>query len=260
MQADIKEKVVTHIKNSPLLTEEDFQLLHISFTNNSSQQLQSKILQTNKNSTMFYVLLSSIGTAFISAGLMLSPLLLLAVAIVAMFVILLARVVRSRNLSEMTESFNDLASYTTHFDTLLSLLSQSIRVIQETEILAQGFSRPSQTVPISRMERQSSKLQCMSLRKRVFGLCQSGVLVARGMTEILCVCYPLTEELDERHGYLAFRPLSNLHQFMSKEEECDEVLCLKLESLKVHTSTNIKPMYARKHSHLQRYTHSPGCL
>lgn len=109
--------------------------------------------------------------------------------------------------------------------------------------------RPTQSVPISKLELQgSAPFQCPLLRKKVFSVCQDGVRLLRQATQKLCTDFITSDEFDGRHGYLAFRKLDSLHQFMSDdgwrsegkqlpEGEVGEAPSFQsLESLKVCTS------------------------
>ena len=80
--------------------------------------------------------------------------------------------------------------------------------------------RPSGAVPISKLELQgSTDLQCPLLRKKLFSVCQDGVCSLRRVTQHLCTKFTTKEEFDSRDGYLAFRELATLHQFMRGEGE-----------------------------------------
>ena len=70
-------------------------------------------------------------------------------------------------------------------------------------------------MPITKLELQgSTELQCPLLRKKLFGVCQNGVCSLRKVTQQLCTEFTTKEEFDSHDGYLAFRQLNTLHQFM----------------------------------------------
>lgn len=89
------------------------------------------------------------------------------------------------------------------------------------------MSRPTiQGVPVSRIERRSRSYQCVQLRERIYQTCNDGIQLIRGITHVLVETYQLNMELDDRHSYLAYRDLIDLH---SNEDENNT---LSLESLK----------------------------
>ena len=94
-------------------------------------------------------------------------------------------------------------------------------------ILCAYMSRPTiRGVPVSRIERHNRSYQCVQLRERIYQTCNDGIKLIRGITHVLVEKYQLNVELDNRHSYLAYRNLTDLH---SNEDENNN---LSLESLK----------------------------
>ena len=74
-------------------------------------------------------------------------------------------------------------------------------------------------MPIAKLETIDSPYYCPLLRKQLFKVCQDGVCSLRRATCQLCTRFTSCEEFDRRGGYLAFRGLATLHQFMEDEGE-----------------------------------------
>ncbi|ESO95701.1 hypothetical protein LOTGIDRAFT_231921 [Lottia gigantea] len=92
---------------------------------------------------------------------------------------------------------------------VLHLTRQSLRLIQETELVARGFTLVSQRVAVSGLEQQSSSKLCTELRKTTFYTARSGLLTFREATLKLLELHPLIPEVDSVCNYLASVPLSD---------------------------------------------------
>ncbi|KAK6175323.1 hypothetical protein SNE40_013811 [Patella caerulea] len=95
---------------------------------------------------------------------------------------------------------------------VLTLTRQSLRLVQEKELVARGFTLVSQRVAVSGIEQtastNSSKL-CSELRKNNFHVARSGMLIFREATLKLLELHPLIPEVDSVSNYLASVPLSD---------------------------------------------------
>ncbi|XP_048239138.1 vezatin-like isoform X2 [Haliotis rufescens] len=99
--------------------------------------------------------------------------------------------------------------FTRCLDTFLSLLTvtrKSLRLIQETELVARGFTLVSQKTAVSQLDRKPSaatRRQCPQLRKCLFATSRAATLVLRQTTLKLIHRHPLIPEIDSISHYLA---------------------------------------------------------
>ncbi|KAL3852352.1 hypothetical protein ACJMK2_016007 [Sinanodonta woodiana] len=95
---------------------------------------------------------------------------------------------------------------------LLTMFRKSIRLVQETELVARGFTLVSQQSPMSRMELghpwKTSCRQCPDLRKLVFLTSRTAMMKFREATQKLLEICPVSVEFDSISHYLAYIPLS----------------------------------------------------
>ncbi|KAK3600693.1 hypothetical protein CHS0354_011375 [Potamilus streckersoni] len=110
---------------------------------------------------------------------------------------------------------------------LLTLFRKSIRLVQETELVARGFILVSQQSPVSRMEMghpwNLSRRQCPDLRKLVFHTSRTAMLKFREATQKLREIYPISVEFDCISHYLAYIPLSEYGPCMQISGEKDTI-------------------------------------
>ena len=153
IQVKYRGELLDCISNSPLLTEDDFQLVQFIFSNSrkhcsteQTHRLPQKFSQNHKRSISMVTILMGI---VIATSAMLSPLSIFltvvntfVVAIVTIVGVAVARrqmkVVAERRLGK---TIAGVKTYLCEFESLLSLITQTTRIIRETEIVSHGFSR-----------------------------------------------------------------------------------------------------------------------
>ena len=148
-QVKYRDKLLDCISNSPLLTEDDFQLVQFIVSNQTqysttehSQCQSSDHHPSNRHTTFFWTTFLAGTILAISA---LFPILFIAVLSIlttAIGGVVLTRwwmrlVVEQR----IDKSVEFVQTYLRDFETLLSLVTQTTRLIRETEIIIHGFSR-----------------------------------------------------------------------------------------------------------------------
>ena len=141
------------IGNSPLLTEDDFQLVqfivtncqtHCSLTTPHAQWQNYHYRHPRNRHTVVFFLAFLVGlTAIAAATVPIQYSFVLTTLVIVMGGVPLAIRWRMKLAVEqrLEKSVNTLQTYLREFETLLSLVTQSIRLIRETEIIAHGFSR-----------------------------------------------------------------------------------------------------------------------
>ncbi|XP_064400674.1 vezatin-like isoform X2 [Halichondria panicea] len=226
---DKSQQLLSELVESSLLTEEDCHILHVS--------LKHPLVPctTSQHSTRwsFYWLpaLVALGASLLYVG---SHILIVGTIILIAILGSAEAIINRYNQKRLVYRWR---KYSNNCEELLTLLTKSLRLIQETEVLSRGYSRPLATVPVSRLEQGggSHSLQCVPLRKRVFHVCSDGVQLLRTVTKRLCTSVAIAEELDNTDQYLAFRELKTLHQHMEGSKEGEDDFTneqLSLESLK----------------------------
>ena len=130
--------------------------------------------------------------------------------------------------------------YYSSVDKLLTQFTSTIRWLQEIEVVSRGISCPISSLPINRLDRCHTH---QLLRKHVLWTCEDVLCPLRATTrELFDEAFNLlVPEVGDRNRYLAFHPLSQLHQFLREEggdkethPEEDKQL-YSLESIKVQT-------------------------
>ncbi|XP_071084083.1 vezatin-like [Haliotis cracherodii] len=123
--------------------------------------------------------------------------------------------------------------FTRCLDTFLSLLTvtrKSLRLIQETELVARGFTLVSQKTAVSQLDRKPSaatRRQCPQLRKCLFATSRAATLVLRQTTLKLIHRHPLIPEIDSISHYLAGIALEDYGPCLqSPQDEEDSEPCL----------------------------------
>lgn len=157
IQVKYRSELLDCISNSPLLTEDDFQLVQFIFSNSQkhcsteqTHQLPQKFSQNHKQSISLVTILVGI---VIATTAMLSPLSIF-LTVVSTFVVAIVtivgvivgvtvarwqmKVVAERRLGK---TIAGVKTYLREFESLLSLITQTTRIIRETEIVSHGFSR-----------------------------------------------------------------------------------------------------------------------
>ena len=148
-----REKILDCIANSPLLTEDDFQLVQFIVSNQTHPLTAKHHSPPHKNSHLHYLKIRHI-ILFLTA--LIASLVAIATALLPTQYILLVlsmlavltgapltlrwRMKLALN-QRLERSVDSLSSYLSDFETLLSLVTQTTRLIRETEIIAHGFSR-----------------------------------------------------------------------------------------------------------------------
>ena len=164
VQVKHRGDLLDYISSSPLLTEDDFNLLQfiISHHHVDNQHSQAKLPHTqqqlkltrnsyqylNQRTLSLATLLTSIIFAIASMILLIFPLsvtiliVFLAVAVVAIVGLVVARWrVKLGANQRHARAVASVKTYIEDFETLLSLLTQTTRLVRETEIISHGFSR-----------------------------------------------------------------------------------------------------------------------
>ncbi|XP_067684300.1 vezatin-like [Haliotis asinina] len=106
-------------------------------------------------------------------------------------------------------------TFTHCLDTFLSLLTvsrKSLRLIQETELVARGFTLVSQKTAVSQLDRKptaATRRQCPQLRRCLFATARTTTLLLRETTLNLIHRHPLIPEIDSISHYLAGIPLED---------------------------------------------------
>ncbi|XP_046542635.1 vezatin-like isoform X2 [Haliotis rubra] len=130
--------------------------------------------------------------------------------------------------------YNRLYNTFTHFlDTFLSLVTvsrKSLRLIQETELVARGFTLVSQKTAVCQLDRKPSaatRRQCPQLRRCLFATARTTTLLLRETTLKLIHRHPLIPEIDSISHYLAGIPLEDYGPCLqSPQDEEDSKPCL----------------------------------
>ena len=150
-QVRYRDQLLDCIGNSPLLTEDDFHLVqfivsnqtHRSSTKHHSQRQSGHHLPRNRH-TILFLTAFLVGLIAIAAALL--PIqYILVLSILATLTGGVPLTIRWRMKlaveQRLEKSVDSLQNYLREFEMLLSLVTQTTRVIRETEIIAHGFSR-----------------------------------------------------------------------------------------------------------------------
>ena len=140
------------IANSPLLTEDDFQLVQFIVSNQTHYSTAKHHSQPHKNSRLhsknnhIILFLTSLLVSLIAMATVLLPIqyiFLVLSTLATLTGVPLTLKWRMKLVLEqrLEKSVDSLSTYLSDFEMLLSLVSQTTRLIRETEIIAHGFSR-----------------------------------------------------------------------------------------------------------------------
>ena len=243
MQRVHLDQLIGEIKESPLLTDEDLQLLNSAMSD--STHISDD--HTHSSSWPSPVLFLFLPLLVVGGWCWLHPL-TLTVGVALPLLLFLMFCLLSHCLNQMLlQAQAQRQQHYADMDRLLTQLTVTIRWLQEVEIVSRGLTRP---LPIGRLDHgHTHKL----LRRRVLWTCTEVVRLLRAATRRVCQSYDLrmAPELEEEEeggrGYLAFTPLHELHQFMAEEgvgggegEGREEEDCLSLHSIKVCTVNSIQ--------------------
>ena len=151
-QVRCRERLLDCIGNSPLLGEDDFQLvqfivsncqMHCSSSNHHSPYQNGHHHPSNRH-TIFFLIAFLVGLIAIASTL-LPVQYILVLSILAILTGGVPLTVRWRMKvaveQRLDKLMDTLQTYLREFETLLSLVTQTTRIIRETEIIAHGFSR-----------------------------------------------------------------------------------------------------------------------
>ncbi|KAK3102711.1 hypothetical protein FSP39_013354, partial [Pinctada imbricata] len=111
---------------------------------------------------------------------------------------------------------------------LTAQVKKSLILIQEAELVARGFTLLSHRNPVSRMEQSSvyqSRRQCPQLRQSVFFVSRVSMLQYKDATTNLLTKYPLPQDSDGTHSYLAYIPLEEYGECLRIDGNSPESLC-----------------------------------
>ena len=268
-------KITHEIRNSSLLTDEDLQLIE-SATYDSTHKLAHPLSNHTHSqgvgdhthwSLIKYI---SLFPVVIAIGWWLHPL----IAVVGVAFLLPFLVCRlSLDWLDHVMSCAQVArqDYRLSMDRMLTQLTTTIRWLQEMEVVSRGLTRPFSTGT-------SGWGQChahIHLRQRVLHTCTAVLGELRTLTREVNLSRDMRiePELEDRKGYLAFRKLQDLHQFMSEDDtgnaevsKGEEQDILSLESIKVthslltHFSLLTHSLPPPTHTHTHTHTHTTGLL
>ncbi|OWF53233.1 vezatin-like [Mizuhopecten yessoensis] len=108
---------------------------------------------------------------------------------------------------------------------LLRFTSRALRLVQEAELVARGFTLVSQQSPVSRLEQNSlhsTQRQCPRLRACLFLAARKAMLVAKDKTVELIDLYPLGGDIDGALNYLAQVPVGEYGPCVQTDGEDEE--------------------------------------
>lgn len=204
------------IRESPLLTDEDLQLLTAAVPSCAPlcQDHTPGHTPCSGNSHASLCGDHALAALFLVVAVMgwwLHPLILIVgVAFILMYRLLsywLDKLFSSAQIKRM--------EYYSAMDRLLTQLATTIRWLQEAEIVGRGLMRPLASLPANRLDScHTHRL----LRKRVLRTCTDVLTCLRAHTRELCArSRDLPPELADQGSYLAFTPLHTLHQFMQED-------------------------------------------
>ncbi|XP_033746474.1 vezatin-like isoform X2 [Pecten maximus] len=108
---------------------------------------------------------------------------------------------------------------------LLRSTKRALRLVQEAELVARGFTLVSQQSPVSRLEQNSlhsTQRQCPRLRASLFLVARKTMLLAKDKTMLLINCYPLGGDIDVSLNYLAQVPVHEYGPCVQTDGEGEE--------------------------------------
>ncbi|KAH3782330.1 vezatin-like [Dreissena polymorpha] len=135
-----------------------------------------------------------------------------------------ARVRQNQVFSDVTRSVNEFLKASQKFR---NVYKKCLRLVQETELVARGFTLVSQKNPLSHIEQGFGSdvaivtRQCPRLRKLLFTYSRDAVLNTRQNIKHLLERYPLDKELDVHGTFLAFEPLQSYGPCLQTVEDED---------------------------------------
>lgn len=206
--------LVEEIKNSPLLTDEDLQVLNsaIPTPTNIYTHLTDDHAHPLKHYGFFWAFSLLLPTV-VAMGWWLHPVILIMGVALPLFFFMtrLFSYWSDKLLSELQILRID---YYSAMDKMLTQLTASLRWLQEVELASRGLTRPLPSLPARRLAcGHAHKL----LQKRILGTCSDVIASLRTSTRELCRSHDLAPELEDRGSYLAFTPIHTLHQYMREE-------------------------------------------
>ena len=151
-----REKILNCIANSPLLTEDDFQLVQFIISNQTHPSTtdhhspNSHLHPKNRHIILF---LTALLASLIAIATVLLPTQYILLVLITLAVLTGAPVTLRWRMKvalnqRLERSVDNLSTYLSDFETLLSLVTQTTRLIRETEIIAHGFSRYDKKINI----------------------------------------------------------------------------------------------------------------
>ena len=142
------------IANSLLLTEDDFQLVQFIISNQTHPSTAKHHSPPDKNSHLhpmaknrhIVLFLTALVASLVAIATALLPTQCILLVLITLAVLTGAPVTLRWRMKVALEqrlerSVDSLSTYLSDFETLLSLVTQTTRLIRETEIIAHGFSR-----------------------------------------------------------------------------------------------------------------------
>jgi hypothetical protein len=186
------------VTNTPLLTDEDVQLLEFVFTDKLTN-----ITKGDRNFKWINIIISLfvIGISSLVHSYLLSFVLVSGGLLIVMFI-------KVRQY-QIQQNRSQLDIYLNQTHSLLCLLMKGLYSIQERQIVHHGFTRPVQGVPVDKLDMSSStsQYQCLTLRQRIMTICDNCINEVKRITLILIEEYHLNLELDNKYSYLIYRDL-----------------------------------------------------
>lgn len=102
-----------------------------------------------------------------------------------------------------------------------NLVRKSLRLIQETEVIARGFTLVSAACPYDKVGQHASQ-HLLGLRKAVYRTVRTNFRVSRLATLYMLKSYPLNSEIDNVTNYICVVPLKDLGLGLSEEQVSEE--------------------------------------
>ncbi|XP_052778938.1 vezatin-like isoform X2 [Mya arenaria] len=239
IKSNCQKGLVTVLKTSPLLQEDDADFLHCYIRNvdqtETCQNIQDIVFKYLKNFSVPYlcsfiylhmfrpnVLSTTSWTAPTSYS-------LAGICSTTLIISVWHTVTRFHQIYLHRDKIDQVEEFLTRNKNFTMACKKCLRLIQETELVARGFTLVSQRNPLSRLELNGKNdvtmvtRQCPGLRRLVFTVVRDAMLTYRSTIQKLLELYPLGSELDVKGSYLAYEPLKSYGPCL-QEDIVDEEL------------------------------------
>ncbi|XP_070559087.1 vezatin-like isoform X2 [Ptychodera flava] len=112
-----------------------------------------------------------------------------------------------------SDNIQSLRQFLEMSQTFATIHKKSVRLIQESELIARGFLMISPKTPIARLEQsrlQGTHRQCPLLRRTVFHTARNLILALKEAASTLLESFPLSVEIDNIGNYVSSIPAEDL--------------------------------------------------